>query len=82
MTVDVSELGATVLDVAPEVAEKLGFLQVDFGFLALDGLILGKTDHRDEAFEFVKSLRHAINWCGSIKLWAWSRRATMSRITR
>ena len=54
MTVDVSELGATVLELAPEVAEKLGFLQVDFGFIALDGLILGKTDHRDEAFEFVK----------------------------
>ena len=54
MTVDVNELGAVVEDLAPDVREKLGFMQVDFGFIALDGLILGKTDHRDEAFEFVK----------------------------
>lgn len=54
MTVDHSELCAQVLQLAPEVAEKCGVLQVDFGFIALDGLIVGKTDHRDEAFEFVK----------------------------
>ena len=54
MTVDVNELGAVLDDLAPDVREKLGFMQVDFGFIALDGLILGKTDHRDEAFEFVK----------------------------
>ena len=54
MTVDHSELCAVVAALAPEVAEKCRVLQVEFGFIALDGLILGKTDHRDEAFEFVK----------------------------
>ena len=54
ITADVGELGSVLVNLAPEVGEKLGFLQVDFGFIAYDGLLLGKTDHRDEAFEFVK----------------------------
>ena len=54
MTVDVSELCPSAAAIAPEVAKKCRFMKVDFGFIAMDGLILGKTDHVDEAFEFVK----------------------------
>ena len=54
MTVDHSELCASVKALAPEVAKKCRMMQVEFGFIALDGLIIGKTDHVDEAFEFVK----------------------------
>jgi multiple sugar transport system substrate-binding protein len=49
-----TELCKTVRELAPKVADKCRFMEVDFGFNAMDGLILGKTDHVDEAFEFVK----------------------------
>ena len=54
LTVDVGELGAVLFNLAPEVGEKLGFLEADFGMYGFETLIIGKTDHRDEAFEFVK----------------------------
>ena len=54
MIVHINELCKLVRELAPEVAEKCRFMQVDFGFISFDGLIIGKTDHRDEAFEFVK----------------------------
>ena len=54
LTVDVGELAAVLVNLAPEVGEKLGFLEADFGMYGFETLIIGKTDHRDEAFEFVK----------------------------
>ena len=56
LTVDVGELAAVLVNLAPEVGEKLGFLEADFGMYGFETLIIGKTDHRDEAFEFVKLL--------------------------
>jgi multiple sugar transport system substrate-binding protein len=54
ITADVGELGSVLVNLAPEVGEKLGFLEADFGMYGFETLIIGKTDHRDEAFEFVK----------------------------
>lgn len=53
MVADVGEISSVMRDLSPEVAEKLGFLLVDFGFNSFDGMLVGKTEHREEAFKFV-----------------------------
>jgi len=54
LTVDVGELDAVLVGLAPEVRKKLGFLEADFGMYGFETLFIGKTDHRDKAFEFAK----------------------------
>ncbi len=54
MVADVGEIASVLADLSPEVAEKLGFLRVDFGLNSFDNILLGKTEHREEAFKFIE----------------------------
>jgi len=54
MVADVGEIATVLTDLSPEVAEKLGFLRIDFGLNSFDNVLLGKTQHREEAFKFIE----------------------------